>query len=92
MPVAEVIHVRVMAGGIGEIYYAKIRRGGMGTGMPHWGRGRDLEHRGLSVDFLVQGYRRGGVTMMGEGVLTEPYPLRSGDLRRLCCLQNNNHC
>ncbi len=26
-----------MAGGTGQIYHAKMRRGGMGTGMPYWG-------------------------------------------------------
>jgi cytochrome c oxidase subunit 2 len=26
-----------MAGGTSQIYFAKIRRGGMGTGMPYWG-------------------------------------------------------
>jgi hypothetical protein len=26
-----------MLGGTTELYYAKVRRGGMGTGMPSWG-------------------------------------------------------
>ena len=28
---------RSMLGGTGEVYYAKLRRGGMGTGMPGFG-------------------------------------------------------
>ncbi len=34
---ADFTDVRSMAGGSGMIYYGKLVRGGMGTGMPYWG-------------------------------------------------------
>ena len=43
---------RTMAGGSGEIYYAKIRRGGMGTGMPYWGTIFTEEETWSIVDYL----------------------------------------
>jgi cytochrome c oxidase subunit 2 len=52
---------RTMAGGTSEIYYAKIRRGGMGTGMPYWGTIFTQEETRSLVDylwtFLFKGYR-----------------------------------
>jgi len=41
-----------MAGGTSEIYYAKIRRGGMGTGMPYWGTIFTEEETWSIVDYL----------------------------------------
>lgn len=43
---------RTMAGGSSEIYYAKIRRGGMGTGMPYWGTIFTEEETWSIVDYL----------------------------------------
>jgi mono/diheme cytochrome c family protein/plastocyanin len=43
---------RTMAGGSSEIYYAKIRRGGMGTGMPYWGTIFTEEETWGLVDYL----------------------------------------
>lgn len=43
---------RTMAGGTSEIYYAKIRRGGMGTGMPYWGTIFTEEETWSIVDYL----------------------------------------
>jgi len=34
---ADFRRARSMLGGTSELYYAKVRRGGMGTGMPSWG-------------------------------------------------------
>ena len=34
---ADLRRIRSMLGGTSELYYAKVRRGGMGTGMPSWG-------------------------------------------------------
>jgi mono/diheme cytochrome c family protein len=41
-----------MAGGSSDIYYAKIRRGGMGTGMPYWGPVFSEEETWSIVDYL----------------------------------------
>jgi mono/diheme cytochrome c family protein len=41
-----------MLGGSGDIYYAKIRRGGMGTGMPGFGPVFTPEETWLLVDYL----------------------------------------
>jgi mono/diheme cytochrome c family protein len=41
-----------MLGGSGEIYYAKLRRGGMGTGMPSFGPLFSPEETWLLVDYL----------------------------------------
>ena len=41
-----------MLGGSGEIYYAKLRRGGMGTGMPSFGPLFTPEETWLLVDYL----------------------------------------
>jgi cytochrome c oxidase subunit 2 len=41
-----------MAGGTSDIYYAKIRRGGMGTGMPYWGTIFTEEETQSLVDYL----------------------------------------
>jgi cytochrome c oxidase subunit 2 len=41
-----------MAGGSSAIYYAKIRRGGMGTGMPYWGTIFTEEETWSIVDYL----------------------------------------
>ncbi len=43
---------RTMLGGSGEVYYAKIRRGGMGTGMPGFGPLFTPEETWALVDFL----------------------------------------
>jgi cytochrome c oxidase subunit 2 len=52
---------RTMAGGNGAIYYAKTRRGGMGTGMPYWGTIFSEEETWSIVDylwtFLFEAYR-----------------------------------
>jgi plastocyanin/mono/diheme cytochrome c family protein len=44
--------IRGMLGGTGEIYYAKLRRGGMGTGMPSFGSIFSPEETWMLVDFL----------------------------------------
>jgi plastocyanin/mono/diheme cytochrome c family protein len=44
--------VHSMLGGTGEIYYAKIRRGGMGTGMPSFGPPFTPDETWLLVDYL----------------------------------------
>lgn len=49
---ADFTAARTMAGGTGEIYYAKIRRGGMGTGMPYWGTIFTEEETWSVVDYL----------------------------------------
>jgi mono/diheme cytochrome c family protein/plastocyanin len=41
-----------MLGGSGEVYYAKLRRGGMGTGMPSFGPIFTPEETWLLVDYL----------------------------------------
>ncbi|MFB0536414.1 MAG: c-type cytochrome [Anaerolineae bacterium] len=43
---------RTMTGGSSQIYYAKIRRGGMGTGMPYWGTIFTEEETWSIVDYL----------------------------------------
>jgi len=43
---------KTMAGGTSDIYYAKIRRGGMGTGMPYWGTIFTEEETWSIVDYL----------------------------------------
>jgi mono/diheme cytochrome c family protein len=43
---------RSMLGGTSEIYYAKLRRGGMGTGMPNFGTILTPEETWLLVDYL----------------------------------------
>lgn len=43
---------RLMLGGTSEIYYAKLRRGGMGTGMPNFGTILTPEETWLLVDYL----------------------------------------
>jgi len=45
-------NARTMAGGSSEMYYAKIRRGGMGTGMPYWGTIFTEEETRSIVDYL----------------------------------------
>ena len=45
-------NARTMAGGSSAIYYAKIRRGGMGTGMPYWGAIFTEEETWNIVDYL----------------------------------------
>jgi len=45
-------NAKTMAGGSSEIYYAKIRRGGMGTGMPYWGTIFTEEETWSIVDYL----------------------------------------
>ena len=42
----------VMLGGTGEIYYAKLRRGGMGTSMPSFGQILTPEETWQLVSFL----------------------------------------
>lgn len=43
---------KTMAGGTSQIYYAKTRRGGMGTGMPYWGSIFTEEETWNIVDYL----------------------------------------
>jgi hypothetical protein len=43
---------RTMLGGTSEVYYAKLRRGGMGTGMPSFGPLFTSEESWALVDFL----------------------------------------
>ena len=43
---------RTMLGGTSDIYYAKLRRGGMGTGMPSFGPIFTPEETWLLVDYL----------------------------------------
>lgn len=43
---------RTMLGGTGEIYYAKLRRGGMGTGMPAFGPLFTRQETWALVDYL----------------------------------------
>lgn len=43
---------RTMLGGTGDLYYAKVRRGGMGTGMPSFGPIFTPEETWLLVDYL----------------------------------------
>jgi cytochrome c oxidase subunit 2 len=45
-------NARTMTGGSSQIYYAKIRRGGMGTGMPYWGTIFTEEETWGIVDYL----------------------------------------
>jgi cytochrome c oxidase subunit 2 len=45
-------NARTMAGGNSEIYYAKTRRGGMGTGMPYWGTIFTEEETWSIVEYL----------------------------------------
>ena len=41
-----------MLGGTGDVYYAKLRRGGMGTGMPGFGPIFSPDETWLLVDYL----------------------------------------
>jgi high-affinity iron transporter len=41
-----------MLGGTGDIYYAKLRRGGMGTGMPSFGQLFTPDETWALVDFI----------------------------------------
>ena len=41
-----------MLGGTSELYYAKVRRGGMGTGMPSWGPVLTRDETWMLVDYL----------------------------------------
>jgi mono/diheme cytochrome c family protein len=43
---------QLMLGGTGDIYYAKLRRGGMGTGMPGFGPIFTPAETWLLVDYL----------------------------------------
>ena len=49
---ANFTNARTMAGGSSDLYYAKIRRGGMGTGMPYWGTIFTEEETRSLVDYL----------------------------------------
>ena len=51
-PPTDFTNARTMAGGSSQIYYAKIRRGGMGTGMPYWGTIFTEEETWSIVDYL----------------------------------------
>ena len=51
-PPTDFTHVESMAGGTSRIYLAKIRRGGMGTGMPYWGPIFGQEELRSIVDYL----------------------------------------
>jgi len=56
---ADFTNARTMAGGSSEIYFAKIRRGGMGTGMPYWGTIFSEEETWSLVDYLWTFLSRG---------------------------------
>jgi mono/diheme cytochrome c family protein/plastocyanin len=49
---ADFTDARNMVGGSSERYYAKIRRGGMGTGMPYWGTIFTEDETWSLVEFL----------------------------------------
>ncbi|MBI4536657.1 MAG: c-type cytochrome [candidate division NC10 bacterium] len=49
---ADFTDARRMLAGTGELYTAKIRRGGMGTGMPYWGSIFTEEELAALVDYL----------------------------------------
>ncbi len=49
---ADFTNARAMVGGSSAIYYVKIRRGGMGTGMPYWGTIFTEEETWNIVDYL----------------------------------------
>jgi cytochrome c oxidase subunit II len=49
---ADFTNTRNMVGGSSERYYAKIRRGGMGTGMPYWGPIFTEDETWSLVDYL----------------------------------------
>ncbi|MEE8392462.1 MAG: c-type cytochrome [Anaerolineae bacterium] len=49
---ADFTNAGTMAGGSSAIYYVKIRRGGMGTGMPYWGTIFTEEETWNIVDYL----------------------------------------
>jgi len=51
-PSTDFTDARTMAGGSSEIYYAKTRRGGMGTGMPSWDTIFAKEETWSIVDYL----------------------------------------
>ncbi len=51
-PPANFVQARTMLGGTGAVYTAKIRRGGMGTGMPYWGSIFTEEELAALVDYL----------------------------------------
>lgn len=49
---ADFTRARSMLGGTSERYYAKLRRGGMGTGMPSWGPVLTPDETWMLVDYL----------------------------------------
>jgi len=49
---ADFTRARSMLGGTSERYYAKLRRGGMGTGMPSWGPILTPDETWMLVDYL----------------------------------------
>ena len=49
---ANFTNARTMLAGTGSLYTAKIRRGGMGTGMPYWGNIFTEEELAALVDYL----------------------------------------
>jgi mono/diheme cytochrome c family protein len=49
---ADFTDARRMLAGTGALYTAKIRRGGMGTGMPYWGNIFTEEELAALVDYL----------------------------------------
>ncbi len=49
---ADFTDARRMLAGTGELYTAKIRRGGMGTGMPYWGSIFSEEELSALVDYV----------------------------------------
>jgi cytochrome c oxidase subunit 2 len=49
---ADLTNARTMLAGTGSLYTAKIRRGGMGTGMPYWGNIFTEEELAALVDYL----------------------------------------
>jgi mono/diheme cytochrome c family protein len=49
---ADFTDLKRMLAGTSELYTAKIRRGGMGTGMPHWGNIFTEQELAALIDYL----------------------------------------
>ena len=52
VPPVDFTQARTTAGGTGALYEAKMKRGGMGTGMPYWGAIFTAEEQRSLVDYL----------------------------------------
>jgi mono/diheme cytochrome c family protein/plastocyanin len=74
---AQFSRARSMLGGASELYYAKVRRGGMGTGMPSWGGIFTPEETWALVDHLwtfVFRPRRGEARLRGPDAIAPRGP------------------